>query len=300
MSMPCPTETPMTCPVCGSTATQTSRAYRAGLPRSESVFGPLSMLVCRECGVGFAAPCPTPQALDAYYAVDYRGEGAAHRQERDPGPWSGQQLRARSQFEFVQREAGSAAPLARWLDIGAGYGYLLDEARVRGIAVTAAIEPDHHSQARLREHQHQTFDSLADVEGKWDVISFSHVLEHVAQPQEFLGQVGGLLSAGGVVFCEVPNEVALDSATNDAPHLLFFTAPSLTRLFAACGFALLRVATCGEAVGGLGAAALPLLRRLGQRAGFAPPRWADHALHAHFNYSKKDNGKWIRLLARRA
>jgi SAM-dependent methyltransferase len=238
--------------------------------------------------------------LQEYYAKDYRGVGSWHRLEQEPGAWDGSLVRARAQHEFVLRQASlvhGMPAIESWLDVGAGYGCLLDEAKERGTGKTAAIEPDGHSSARLTRSGHDVFGALEQVPGSWDVISFSHLLEHLATPLNFLRQVRSLLSDKGYVFCEVPNEMHLDSATNDAPHLVFFTPACLASMFETGGFEVLAIQTCGRAWDSRWTDALrDLTRRVGMRLVASPPGWLDRAVHHHFHYSQ-DGRQWIRLLA---
>jgi len=277
------------------------RPYRATLPRSAEAFAGLWVRRCRACSGCFADPPPEEEVLHRYYAADYRAEGSWHRLEREPGGWDGSVARARAQYEFVLRQAALVrrpATIQSWLDIGAGYGFLLDEVRKGKIINTAAIELDEHSRARLARSGHGLYDALKQVQGTWDVVSFSHLLEHLPAPRRFLSEIKPLLSNTGYVFCEVPNETYLDEATNDAPHLQFFTTDCIAHLFASDGFEVLDVETCGRKWKRGRAEALGhLTRRLGMRLVTAPPRWLDRAVHPHFHYSQSGR-QWIRLLAR--
>jgi len=289
------------CPICWSNASVSVRPYRAGLPNSAKVFSGLSIQTCPTCSASFADPFPSKEALEAYYATDYRAADSWHRLPSEPGQWSGAYVRARSQFEFVSHQTKSLLkPIKSWLDIGAGYGCLLDEARRQGIETTAAIETDQHSRGRLRRRGHQNYNSLSKVKHKWDVISFSHFLEHLSSPPDFLQQIKDRLSDNGCVFCEVPNELHLQEAQNDAPHLVFFTLHSLSWLFHKIGFQVLTVQTCGKIIKGRGWDTwTDISRRIAMRLFHTPPAWFDRAIHPHYRYSDKDDRAWIRLLARK-
>jgi SAM-dependent methyltransferase len=197
-----------------------------------------------------------------------------------------------------QASRGDGVPPVRsWLDVGAGYGFLLDEAKKRGVPETAAVEPDWHGRGRLAKSGHHVFGGLEEVGGQWDVISFSHLLEHLPRPQAFLRQIRSLLSETGLVFCEVPNDTDVEGATNDAPHLVFFTPACLTSLFDTVRFEVLEVQTCGRLWRDRWTAELrALTRRVGMRLLASPPPWLDRLVHHHFRYSR-DGRQWIRLLA---
>ncbi len=80
-----------------------------------------------------------------------------------------------------------------------------------------------------------------------DLIMCRHVLEHIAEPQRFLRSVRAALGnrSGAAVFFEVPN-AAFTFRNNGIwdiiyEHCFYYTAGSLARLFAACGFDVLDV-----------------------------------------------------------
>jgi predicted TPR repeat methyltransferase len=188
----------------------------------------------------------------------------------------------------------------RWLDIGAGYGCLLDEVAKHGIKIRAGVEASEHCWARLKNHGHQLYKALSEVEGPIDIISFSHLLEHLGEPHKFLIRVKHMLANRGYVFCEVPNEICLQNAGNDAPHLIFFTTPSLVTVFQKAGFEVVAVRTCGRLGRGLRDGLMSMMRRIGMRVFQHPPEWFDRVAHPHFHYSQKSDASWIRLLARKA
>ena len=277
------------CPACTNPDCSYLRPYRAVRDRAAAVFAELSVWLCNECTHAFAFPSPTETALSQYYAGEYRTDSDSP----NPNGWSAQVIRARSQVDFIK----SALPqdrfksLSSWLDIGAGYGFLLSEARHAGAQQTAALEWDQHCHPLLRQHGHILTDNLREYQQNYDIISFSHLLEHIAQPDEFLANVHQALRPMSCVFCEVPNEIHLDRTPDDAPHLMFFTAQSLKRLFERCGFKVLALDTCGHPVGYMA----QFTRRIGRYLFQSPP--ADLAAYIYPHYRYSPDGSWIRLAA---
>jgi SAM-dependent methyltransferase len=86
---------------------------------------------------------------------------------------------------------------------------------------------------------------LAGVDGGYEVVSFSHVLEHVADPAAFLGQVRAALRPDGVVLCEVPNVEERGTGAHE-PHVLFFNAEALRRTLEQSGFVVTHLSTAGH------------------------------------------------------
>lgn len=285
------------CPVCLGSDTQIVRAYLPGPNYSHGPFADLSMGTCNDCLLSFATPCPPDSALEQYYREAYRAE-RIHETENDSDCWDARFARARAQVAFVRRYVPT---LGQWLDIGAGRGELLDEVCRQGGA-TAGIEPDARCARRIRACGHHLYSSLAEAQTGWATISFSHVLEHLSRPRQFLKDVHAALAREGHIFCEVPNETRLSQARVDRPHVLFFTGSSLVRLLQACGFTVVGLSSCGDGP------TVPHWRRMmrtGVRASARrlftrPPQWIDRLVHPHFSYHESvSRGAWLRVVARK-
>ena len=123
------------------------------------------------------------------------------------------------------------------------------------------------------------------------------------EPREFLLQVKEALIEGGYVFCEVPNEIRLMQAKSDLPHLLFFQANSLRKLFEESGFRILSLSSCGNQWGRdqgfIRRSAERLIRSIGAVFLSRPPNWLDRLTFRHYRYSDQFDRKWLRLLAQR-
>ena len=94
------------------------------------------------------------------------------------------------------------------LDIGCGSGAFLRKARHVGWEVAGA-EPDPDAAAAGAEEGlgvRQGFvDSFSDMEGRFDVVTASHVVEHVHDPRALLSAAFRLLKPGGQLFVDTPN-----------------------------------------------------------------------------------------------
>jgi 2-polyprenyl-3-methyl-5-hydroxy-6-metoxy-1,4-benzoquinol methylase len=108
---------------------------------------------------------------------------------------------------IVRRMAGDTAG-RRVLEVGCGAGHLLrlfPEAQLVGVDVSPlALE----SAARNLAGYDATL-VLADaetVEGQYDVVICSEVLEHVVQPTRVLDRINALLAPSGTAIITVPNE----------------------------------------------------------------------------------------------
>lgn len=100
----------------------------------------------------------------------------------------------------------------RLLDVGCGNGAFLMRAREAGWSV-AGCEPDPKAIAACRAQgldviQGDIFSTAFDRE-LFDVITVSHVLEHVIDPRALLKRAHALLRPGGVLWVAIPNTRSL-------------------------------------------------------------------------------------------
>lgn len=260
------------CVLCGSSAATTVRPYRSAKPHP--VFADLLVDRCDGCSLFAAAPMPSQDALDAYYAAeayDSGNPGLAAGTSR----WTRLPRRADSQLRMVRSQRPE--PIGSWLDLGAGYGKLLDAARADGVARTAAIESTPARRQHLEGNGHEVFDDLdaAGAAGSWDVVSISHVLEHVADPVGMLRALADRLAPGGLLFCEVPNAAAW-AGGHDDPHVTFLSPATLEAVVESAGLTPVDIRTSGAVVThgrvrrGLETRVWNLVERLGLPQRFAP------------------------------
>jgi SAM-dependent methyltransferase len=193
--------------------------------------------------------------MEAYYTHDNYGAGFDPDLERRQVGWLGRLLGA-----MAYRLENGAEPTAAWwrsvipenaregLEIGCGngdrmltYGPFVDSLR--------GVEPDPRAVSVARSQGLEVFEGTAEhlpeavTDRRYDLIVFSHVLEHTLDPVRSLANARGLLSEGGLMSVEVPNNGSEGARLMgeawrwlDAPrHLNFFTADSLVACAEAAG-----------------------------------------------------------------
>lgn len=150
-----------------------------------------------------------------------------------------------------------------FLEVGCGAGYF-GEALKRGSSQREVwgIEPNEQSSTQAKERlDHVVLGELragmAELEGKsFDCIIFNDVLEHLTAPEQALLDCKEYLTEGGTVVASIPNilffyqiyEILLEqdwkyreSGILDSTHLRFFTRKSILRMFASCGYEVVRI-----------------------------------------------------------
>ncbi len=133
------------------------------------------------------------------------------------------------------------------LDIGCGGGSFLRIAQECGWDVTG-IDPDPKAVANCRSQglnvQHGGLELFDGKECLFDVITMSHVIEHVHHPVEVMKVCHRLLKPGGRFWIETPNVESLEHRLfgrnwlgYDPPrHLVLFNPGSMTAALSSVGF----------------------------------------------------------------
>lgn len=218
------------CPVCGDTA---SRPWLDAMD--------YALLRCTGCGHRYAGEVLTPACLaEAYYA-----ETDTHLAARS--------LRAK-QARFVEytamlKEAGARA--GRVLDVGCNAGELLGLFagagwKVAGVEVSRG--PAEYARTCLDAPVWiGPVEECLPASERFDLITMTHVLEHLVSPRPVLQCLRTALSPGGHLLLEVPNadDVLLRLWRGfyrplcPGDHVSFFDVRSLRALVEAAGFEVL-------------------------------------------------------------
>ncbi|QPK65040.1 class I SAM-dependent methyltransferase [Methylomonas sp. LL1] len=164
---------------------------------------------CDCCGTGFLNQPPDPRWLQAIY--QYSGQALTQ-------PVSLEQVLAK-EVEFpncmvdAERMSTEADRLNRSgnrlaLDIGSGFGFYTQALRRQGYG-TVSINPGQYENRVFRAlNGHEPLPVMFEqyqTEQKFGAVVMSQVLEHLLQPDTAIKKVSGLLAAGGVLACAVPN-----------------------------------------------------------------------------------------------
>ena len=116
-----------------------------------------------------------------------------------------------SEMEMMRVPASRTGSL---LDVGCGSGAFLKRMQQAGWQVMGT-EPDPNAAARLRDRlQVSVFSSVEEVRlraDRFDLITLSHVIEHVPDPIATLRELVGLLAPGGQLMLTTPNARSLGS-----------------------------------------------------------------------------------------
>lgn len=181
------------CPLCGNDAPQP--AYR---------FDPFAIVLCTQCGVHYLSPRLTEQAMQQHYAQDsYFEQGSVGY-----ASYSEQEKALRLTFRrFLHNLQRSSLTGGALLEIGCGYGYLLDEAKPY-FATRVGTDFSSGAVAKSRQVADQVYHGGVDAvpHGRqFDCIIAANVLEHTYQPVAFLQTLAARLRPGGSLVIACPN-----------------------------------------------------------------------------------------------
>lgn len=225
------------CPLCGSRA-RTSLHPGLADHAYEHTPGRWDLHRCENCTCAYLDPRPTRETIHLAYREYYThvadvGAGAepltAIRRARRalangyrnwrygtkvrptsvlgvPATWLFPATRRRIDLEF--RHLPRPWPGACLLDVGFGDGAFLERARSAGWQVTGVdFDPATVEAARKRglDVYEGALDSLGGGAGPYDVITLSHVIEHVHDPRALVREIVRRLKPGGLAWIETPN-----------------------------------------------------------------------------------------------
>lgn len=226
------------CPLCGCQHHEPFEAHKdAGYT--------LTYQICSNCGLVFQSPCMDEDALAAFYASGYRRfvQGTEEPTEKDLRIQGG---RARHQLQLARRIIPA---VSRHLDIGSSSGALLRVFRSYYGCESVGIEPGEAYRTQGYTDGIQVYAQLADMDlekqGSFDLVTMSHVLEHISDPGAYLVQIRERwMTPDGYLLVEVPNLFGHYSV--ELSHLVLFSPNTLRLLLSLSGFEVLRLFTHGN------------------------------------------------------
>jgi 2-polyprenyl-3-methyl-5-hydroxy-6-metoxy-1,4-benzoquinol methylase len=221
------------CPLCGGTG-HAPWAVENGF----------AAVRCTACGLIYVNPRPVSARIDEAVRT------GAHREEqlqlnviarRVPGKIRGYQQLIGALFADVM----SAKRPISWLDVGAGYGEVVEA--VQAVAPAGSrvegLEPMAPKAQAARAHGLRVHEAyLRDVRDRYDFVSAINVFSHVPDFREFLQDIKRVLNAGGEVLIETGNAADIGPRSNFPDqlmlpdHLVFAGEAHMQRFLNEAGF----------------------------------------------------------------
>jgi 2-polyprenyl-3-methyl-5-hydroxy-6-metoxy-1,4-benzoquinol methylase len=228
-------ETVTHCPLCQS---DQSTLFDERTFREHSV----ANRVCAYCGLVYQSPRMTAAEADAFYAAEYRQlyQGGESPNTKDLAV---QRARAEALVNFTQRHAVN---LERVLDIGASSGLLLRAMQNKFGCTVTGVEPGNAYREYAAQSGVRMVAALDDLKGEqFDLISMSHVLEHLPDPVGYLTHLRiTFMRPASCLLIEVPNLYCHDSF--EVAHLSSFSATTLKQTLEKAGFGIVQLEAHGR------------------------------------------------------
>jgi SAM-dependent methyltransferase len=183
-----PTMTLLACPICSQRETRKVAAWRLGYTIHE----------CKDCGLLFSDPLPTPAQLHAYY------QGFLHKKPSAAALEGEIENDVRMLRELLGLEAGGGL---RFLDHGGGTGVTFAAAKRLGF--DAYFNDVDQASIDFVRGQHGLDDrhcipDLQRTDERFDIIVSDNVIEHVPDPVAVLRELVAVLEPGGFLVIKTP------------------------------------------------------------------------------------------------
>lgn len=211
------------CPLCG-----------AGEHKTHLGFSVIPVVRCCSCGFLYSERLMADGALSEYYRGGFGSE--RHRQ--------GQSINAKLNARVIERLLPIAV-IHSFLDVGAGYGYLLQHLfsghNIRGVGVELSEQEARYGQTELGlDIRNGPLSASGLSPGSFDLVACFEVIEHIADPSSFLEELLSYVKPGGYLLVMTDNfesEVARKLGAGfpkwiPHSHISHFGPKTLERLFA--------------------------------------------------------------------
>jgi len=193
-------------------------------------------ICCNICGFICYTPRPTSEEIETAH-IFFEKNDPFSGGPYDPAPEATQMDLQRSERVYKAVEPFLSGNFV--LDFGGANGLILTAFKDKGLQCYVADYSD-----RQLPGIKKVANSLDDLEGHYDCILLSHVLEHVAEPGGLLSDLRYHLKDNGLLYVEVPIEIlgGIPRLGKDpVPHVNFFTDGSLKTILKMNGYKVLSI-----------------------------------------------------------
>ncbi len=216
-----------------------------------------SFVQCLGCGVIYQNPQPLTESILKRYDQLY-----FDYEKQNEADFLALMKLGLKDIQF-DRRIGATGLGRSFLDIGCATGMLLEAMKakdwqVQGVEVCAASAAWGRSQRGV-EIFPGTLSEAGFFDQSFDVVHFSHLIEHVNFPREFMKDVVRLVKPKGWVLVTTPNTdgwqarwLGAQWRSAIADHLYLFSKKNLLQLLTSCGLTIRAFRTWGGLARGLG------------------------------------------------
>ncbi len=301
------------CPVCNFSI-QKERVVPIVYPKKGRLKSSFELVYfCPGCHVGIAAPTLSDDQIDQLY-IDGDYWNSQKGQDLSPHMFPGQYAMAECRICFLEKFTHKGKPISI-LDVGAGHGFLGESAYISSgfcLGKYAVVEKDRHYREALTnvwkdrsKIEFKAWEDVKDATGNFDLIIFSHVLEHVNSPKSMLQQAAALLNEGGLLLVDVPHQDYIFKE-DVFPHVLFYSPSNLRTLIEKSDLKVVAMECFGRSRKQLshGSISVTLRKNLEQFVyklrSILPPKFTKRFFLWYFRGDKPNtDGVWIRAVLKK-
>lgn len=230
-----------TCPICAGSKLTTIVRTKDFLQCKPGRF---MLDRCETCAHIFQNPRLTIEGLDFYYGDFYDGLGAADAEMLFSST-------SKHYSDRAQIVSGYGADPKKWLDVGGGHGHFCCVAREiwpkTGFdALDLSESIDEAVRRRWVDNGYRGLfpEKATELEGRYDVVSMSHYLEHTREPEDEIRAAKIALGDEGLLMIELPDpEFRLGQVLGEfwlpwfqPQHQHFLSVKNLSKLLDENGF----------------------------------------------------------------
>lgn len=209
------------CPLCGAQEQEIHIAFQD-----------IPVLRCCACGFLYSEYLMSQEALAEYYRTDFGSQ--RHLQ--------GQYINGRINADVIRRLMPFVKGMSL-LDVGAGYGFLLQQMRVRhgveGVGVELSEQESRYGKSLGLDIRNGSLDAAGLSHDAFDLVTSFEVIEHVADPAAFVRELVHYVKPGGHLLVMTDNfqsRVARELGPSfpkwiPHAHISHFGPKTLERLF---------------------------------------------------------------------
>jgi 2-polyprenyl-3-methyl-5-hydroxy-6-metoxy-1,4-benzoquinol methylase len=167
-------------------------------------FPPYAVQRCQHCGLSYLSPRLSEAEMLRIYRDDayFEGDGSGYTTYTD------QEVALRLTFRrFLRAMARRRITSGSLLEIGCGYGYLLDEAKGY-FSVRAGTDFSPQAAQMARQYADVVYEGGLDsipAHARFDCIVANNLIEHIYHPRAFMAELRRHLKPGGAIVLATPH-----------------------------------------------------------------------------------------------
>ena len=195
--------------------------------------------ICKNCGLMQQYKYPNQNFIDKFYRSYYNDLYGFFKNPKER--FDSQFISASYKFKLIN-DLFPEKINCKLLEIGCGAGGILSYFRSKGFDCYGMDYQNEHL-TYAEKNKIKTYDNLNKINGKFDIIILSHVIEHMTSFKEIFAKCKLLLNKNGIIYIEVPSVESISYHYDytllnflHIGHVTHFTKKTFTNFLKLYGF----------------------------------------------------------------